>query len=605
MSTTARRALLIGSETGGLTGVVRDVDLLAGALADHGFDVTRAVDRDASTDGIREHYEALIAATQPGDAALVYYAGHGGRTAAGQTWLHTIVPTDCDRPDGTGFLLAEELSALQRRLTARSRNTTTVLDCCHSARMSRAPGAVPRARPVALSPAAVEERRRLAHETAPGPAGQDANPDAVRLVACAVDQSAFEVRDPELGMHGALTAALVRALRTPDGSLTWRDVLAVVRPAVRDVVGAQRPEVEGPADRLLFSEERRDGVGVLPVTVLEGRAVLRGAALFGIGVGDRFTLLPPGGRSTDAAARDARVERLVRGLAVLDLLDVADLAPGTQAWPREVSLGRRPVAVAGTDRERAERAVAESARLVLPTTGPVFATLSVDLDGVQVRDAVGLPLYEPPRPASRLDEVVSDLDRIARADHLRDLGSSSGSGPLADVTVRLVRLTDLDERVELGPDAPVHTGDRLLVELHNAGRLERSVAVFDVGVAGAVSVLSSSEIDGLTLAPGERYDLGADWAAASGIVLEWPEGVAPVGPRPETFVVIVAEEPVDHLRALEQPGVARGRARTELDRLLDEVAAGRRDAARPRVSTDEYLVHRLDMLLHPVPRGSR
>ena len=55
-------------------------------------------------------------------------------------------PNDIDdRSDGFKGILAEELSALQWRLTEKTPNVTTIVDCCHSARMFRDPDIVPRA----------------------------------------------------------------------------------------------------------------------------------------------------------------------------------------------------------------------------------------------------------------------------------------------------------------------------------------------------------------------------------------------------------------------------------------------------------------------------
>ncbi len=68
----------------------------------------------------------------------------------------------------------------------------------------------------------------------------DTNPYAVQLAACAPDQSAYELPRAALGgTHGALTAALVEVLRSPQvGGLSWREVIEVVRPAVLDVVAS-------------------------------------------------------------------------------------------------------------------------------------------------------------------------------------------------------------------------------------------------------------------------------------------------------------------------------------------------------------------------------
>ncbi|MET0903522.1 MAG: caspase family protein, partial [Acidimicrobiales bacterium] len=148
------RALLIGSQTGGLTGVHSDVEVFDDALRGLGFTTTRCIERDATYDGIVSRYRGLIEDTASGDAAVVYYSGHGGRQRnalaaddpTAPAWLQYIVPTDVeDRADGRFHaVLAQELSLLQRQLTDKTANVTTILDCCHSARMSRSPALLPK-----------------------------------------------------------------------------------------------------------------------------------------------------------------------------------------------------------------------------------------------------------------------------------------------------------------------------------------------------------------------------------------------------------------------------------------------------------------------------
>ncbi|WP_327000455.1 caspase family protein [Dactylosporangium sp. NBC_01737] len=162
-----RRALLIGSQTHGLRGVHDDVASMRDALAGFGFQARTLVGEQAGYDGIVDAYRALIADTADGDAVVVYYSGHGARyrnpLAArdpdSPAWLQYLVPTDLPGAAAGTFrgVLAEELSLLQSALTARTGNVTTILDCCHAARMSRNPLLRPRspARPGAFPWAAV------------------------------------------------------------------------------------------------------------------------------------------------------------------------------------------------------------------------------------------------------------------------------------------------------------------------------------------------------------------------------------------------------------------------------------------------------------------
>ena len=284
-----RRALLIGSQTGSLTGVHRDVAVMVDALRLHGFDVRTVLEAKASSVGIVAAYRELIEAASADDAVVVYYSGHGGRSRNPMRGsdptlpaeLQYIVPTDIDDRSGVTFrgILTEELSALQRSLTDKTRNVTTIVDCCHSARMFRDPGIVPKATDAFGFPWA-DVAARWHRVRADGGTGLgDTNPWVVQVVACQPDQSAYELPNSSIGgSHGALTAALVSILRRPDAlQLSWREVMQIVRPAVLDVVPTQRPDVLGPqADRLLFSLTTKDTTGVLGVAEHDGCAVRRG-----------------------------------------------------------------------------------------------------------------------------------------------------------------------------------------------------------------------------------------------------------------------------------------------------------------------------------------
>src|SRR5712692_912979 len=207
-----KRALLIGCQTGALRGVHADVELMAGLLGSFGFEATTLVEAQATCEGIRDAHRGLIEDTAAGDAAVVYYSGHGARfknpTAeqdpSEPRWLQYLCPTDIDEAGVGAFrgLLAEELSQLQWALTEKTANVTTILDCCHSARMSRDPAVLPKARERAGTfPWAAVRAAWQAVRATPlaGRANVDSNPSAIRLVACAPDESAFELQTTGFG----------------------------------------------------------------------------------------------------------------------------------------------------------------------------------------------------------------------------------------------------------------------------------------------------------------------------------------------------------------------------------------------------------------------
>jgi len=623
-----RRALLIGSQTGGLQGVHADVELMAATFGAAGFSTRTLIESQAGRSGILAAYRELIEDSVDGDAALVYYSGHGGRfrnpfadqDPDAPPYVQFIVPTDFDAPGGAfPGILAEELALLQRELTIRTPNVTSILDCCHSARMSRDPSLIPKAlpRPGGYS---WEDIRDVYLHTRDVPGAleirRDGNPLAVRVVACAPEQSAYELDLPDGSRHGALTATLARALGQAEAArLTWHQLLDVLRPAVMDLVVLQRPEIEGPTDRLLFSTDKREAIGVLPICVEAGTAYVKAATLFGLGVGDRYAVVAAGGDSSEAlgiAVVEAFAGDRVRLL--LEGIDGAHLPPGAEAHPLQVALGRRPVAVRPAEdpeRGRVVRALSSSPHLRIAVSGDIglLATVELARGAAQLLDAQGEPLSAP---VALTDEALRSVDRnvqqLARAAHLRDLPSGTGSAELpGDVTVEYA-LLEPD-----GPQLPLDTagehlfaGDRLLVRIRNESSEQRYASVFDIGLRGKISLLSESEPSGLSLAPGDEQVLYRTPAGLTGIELYWPEDLSAGGPRPETVITVVTDRPQD-LRRLAQPGVVvrgDGPAPSPLQRLLDEVTSGMRDARPPRVDADtvRYRVHRFDFMLHPTGR---
>src|SRR4051812_616964 len=71
------RALVIGSQTEGLTGVDADAQGMATLLQGRGFAVDLRTGSQATRSGILAGCDDLIARVGPDDAAVVYYAGHG------------------------------------------------------------------------------------------------------------------------------------------------------------------------------------------------------------------------------------------------------------------------------------------------------------------------------------------------------------------------------------------------------------------------------------------------------------------------------------------------------------------------------------------------
>lgn len=323
-STTKRRALVVAATTSDLPGTARDAQRVAAALQGREFSVELCCGPDASRDGILAALQRLRDVSNRGDAAVIYYAGHGGRAInadprAGDPRYpevpraaRFIVPTDYHNGTGDDFrgITAWELSLALSELTARTDNVTTVFDCCHAADLTRSAGDHKRARSLPHAPR-VELSRRLdaLHRRAQqrGPLDAMANPMAVRFFACGEDELAWEHRRLDGDDGGVFTEALLDVLAACAADATWDSIAHAVRERVRMRVPSQRPVLGGPVKRTLFSLEEPAACPWLPVIMMrDGVPGLEIGRLSGLQPGDQLTVMPPGFTAADDRRRVAR-----------------------------------------------------------------------------------------------------------------------------------------------------------------------------------------------------------------------------------------------------------------------------------------------------------
>lgn len=495
-----RKAMVVAAQTRKLRGCEPDADLMIELLEREGFDVLAVRGRAATRAGILHGFESLTQSCSADDAAVIYFAGHGGRQAAVRPRVvHYLWPVDMEESTSDDFrgILTDELTVLQRRLTTRTRNVTTILDCCFSGRMSRDPlpsGMKARGIDEMRWPAAGLDRRlaetetafRELRETQADAVWIDTNPHAVRLLACSAHQRAYEGYVPEYaGIYGFLTASLVTALRSGP-ELTWQSIGEQVRHRVLTHMPAQRPEITGPITRVVFTEQTRSASVTHPIRIQEpdGSAWLDGVRLFGLEPGETFALAPLGQPVDLTHAPTARIARLAG--------DAAQLVPAGDTF---IPAGW----------------AAHPLRHVRPT---------------------GLEIHR------RLRDLVPGPNELAMPVRL------SVSGPDG----------------ELPPDHPVlHAGERVWISVRNEaepirGRAARVFAnVLDLGVNGRVTVLNTTEPSGIELLPGEEHAIGAEPGGREpGLELMWPAGVAAEEPRFETVMAVFSNRPQD-LRGLTEP----------------------------------------------------
>jgi len=623
----AKRALLIGSQTFGLTGVNGDVELMAESLSARGFDVTVKLDDAATRAGILDAYEQLITDTPEGstDPVVVYYSGHGGRDPfddwddrqrrGEQSHLHYIVPFDMAATTESDYrgLLAQELSALQSRLTERTQNVTTILDCCHSATMSRGSTLTPKAAPRSFPTAGALP---LLERLGPSPDSWDAsNRLAVRIVACDPTQSAYE-RDSALGgRHGALTEQLVIALRDLDGRpVSWRWIGDRVRTRVSAELPMQRPEVEGPSDRVAFSLETRPAAGAVPVSRDGAELTIEPAALFGASEGDDFRLVDADGAAVaDATVTDVSEDR-AHLVATPPLTGAAELiaVPVRTASPRPVRL-EVPEKVAAS---LAEKIAASSLLRVLDDDGaaggggraadePPAASIVGDTR-LTVLDGSGSAINRDALPTDDAGQnaAVALAERVVKAERLRRLRSADADGRRDRlIQVEFFQHDDSGRSPRDLAGVRLHPGDKISVAITNAADAPVYVGLFDVDLASRVVLLSKAEPSGWRLEPGETRVAGGE----DGVGLSWDDTVPDDEERLETLVVIASTRPQEFtlLETGKDVVLRRGEPLSELESLLTEAATGTRNwdaGASPTTAPPRYSADTIDFFVAPGPR---
>ena len=623
-----RHALLVGIDAyphfpqqTQLAGAKADAECL-GALLIRAFgfapaDVAIITNEQATRAGIIAALDRLLARVGSGDVVWFHFSGHGSLRPApgirhrGDAQESILVPHDSAH-DGrlpNQGISGSELHTWLRHLSTKTTRVTLVFDCCHAGSMIRedeedvAVG-TPRGRLRTLE----EDLRPMPDAPRPWSTLDRALPRAgergwlpasetyIMIAACRSDQPAREVTTFETGgterTHGALSRALLDTLpQLPEGA-TYRDLRARLVASVRARYPRQRPNVEGPDERVLMRLATRPAAPTLDVLARDGqRLVLDGGIVHGVTRGSLWAVSPPGVPGTDNSVR-ARVTMVggVRSDAVLlapaneTAVQVGSratsIAPGVgsamvvdfdvpeahAAWmmPVVAAVDEAPSLSRGHHARQPEVVVAvvgprktvgprDRAKVLGPLDRPVAVVVDTD-------DRLVLPVRWRLDSASRA-ETATALERLARHRRLSALANPQPSPLAGQVTMQLQRREPdgfLWQPASLGAsDRPPRfdVGEEFAVTLTNHGTAPVYAHVLALGVGGGVGLIypqggaCEALVPGHTVWAGDRPGGEMWFEIPDTLPFERP------GERPwtgiETLLLLVAAEATD-LRPLLQ-----------------------------------------------------
>ena len=278
----AKRAFLVGINRyqiagADLRGCVNDVKDLSAALVEfHGFkkkDITVLTDLGATKKAMQAGIRTLLRDSKKGDVALLHFSGHGSHVpddnkdeADGRDEI--LCPADLDWDDP----LRDDWLRTTLDGAPSGVNLTVIMDCCHSGTNTRAilpPDAPVKERylPSPSSLKAVESGRAVPKKVTTGLRGSSRTQRTARAIVKAELPEVLITgcRDTQTSAdafingryNGALTFALVEAIRKSKGRLTYRNLHDRAAAVLKTRKFEQVPQLEGRSERFdlpLFSE---------------------------------------------------------------------------------------------------------------------------------------------------------------------------------------------------------------------------------------------------------------------------------------------------------------------------------------------------------------
>ncbi|KAI9927509.1 hypothetical protein ASPWEDRAFT_44856 [Aspergillus wentii DTO 134E9] len=571
-----KRALMIAAPFEGLRGPIRDAERMEAVLRKQDFEITTCYGADATRSGILNAWQNLISTISTGDAVVIYYSGHGGlvqskdgESSSGKPWQYQfLVPVDYDQTTDDDFrgILDVEISHMLQDTTDKTRNVTIILDCCHSGRMFRAPGMGQKAHAKNLEETQYHQvakylttLREAGHFH--GEVSLTGNPYAVRVVAAATSETAWEYMDSNGQWGGAYTEALARAIEETAGhELSWRTTLMRVSQLVNVKFPTQHPQAEGPETRIPFSMQHAMA-GAFHLRVVNNAAILEAGSVLGVRKGNVYSIVPLD--SDDHGEGDEFPEATVTVVAAFKAKVKLTFMPswenlqhlGALAFLKRETVEKQPVSVTSENESLLEGV--DSSRYLQrrgeEDTRDAILDFRQEEQSVILSNAKGIEVGSCPMEGAEVSQAFDDLlltaERYVRAQRVLDLRCArieDRLDHLLNVEIGIVEDGEVSRKFEDGGPNHIDQKDKIYIQLLNNGNTTIYISIFDVNVAGRISLITEPYPLGMELPPSRSVTLGSDeFGDLVGLQVSWPDEVPKKVPIEENYVFVITSSPVD------------------------------------------------------------
>jgi hypothetical protein len=389
--------------------------------------------------------------------------------------------------------------------------------------------------------------------------------------------------------------------------VSWAAIIGAIRARVLRRFVRQRPDIEGPVRRGLFSLTEHDDLRSVAVAAVGEQFRLAVGQLTGAAIGDAYGVVPADSTIHDDACPLAQLEIIevfATTATARRTTGVHPIPADAVAMPIRRSVPRWPVAIEGHHIARAalEAAIAVSPTLRASRPGELgsLATVRIANDAVTIEDAGG-PLFPPAPWSSGPGGVLAHLANLGVAQGLRELEGEYGVHA-GELSIELGTVRDGQARPLADHGGALALRDRYYVKVERRGHRPLFVHVLNISARGKITLLTHFARGGVVLdrhQPSVMIGQRAD-GAVIGVGLRWPEGLPRSGmPRLTEFVVIATPMTTD-LSGLETRELVVMRSGgTQLQHMLAQLCDGMyRDVSHPRAQ-DGFFMKRLSLLLDP------